>query len=183
MRNIKFKKPSKLTYLIRIIWYTITLLGPIHLLKLYAYYVINYIYGYKHAQIGKNTNVHPTVIIREPHNVVIGYNCYFNHNTILHGGKKNAKLTIGNYVQTGPNVAIYAYNHEFSNKHIPIIDQGYYESDVNIEDDVWIGANSVVLSGVCIGKGAVIGAGSVVTKDIPPYSICAGTPAKVIKNR
>lgn len=114
---------------------------------------------------------------------MIGNNCYFNHNTILNGGKKAAKLIIGDYVQTGPNVAIYVANHGHLNNGIPIKDQGYNEKDIIIEDDVWIGANSVILSGVKIGKGAIIGAGSVVSKDVDSYSIYAGTPAKFIKMR
>ncbi len=182
-QQVEFKKASKITFLKRIVWYTIKFSGIVYLMKLYSYWIINHLYGKKHATIGKNTNIHPTVIIREPENIIIGNNCYFNHNTILHGGKKNAKLIIGNYVQTGPNVAIYVSNHGHLNNGIPIINQGYYEKDIIIEDDVWIGANSVIVSGVRIGKGAIIGAGSVVTRDVQPFSICAGTPAKYIKQR
>ena len=69
------------------------------------------------------------------------------------------------------------------NSGVPIKEQGYREADIIIEDDVWIGANSVITSGVHVGKGAIIGAGSVVTKNIPSYAIAAGTPAKVIKQR
>lgn len=86
-------------------------------------------------------------------------------------------------MQTGPNVAFYVSNHNTVNSGIPMKEQGYHEADIIIEDDVWIGANSVITSGVHIGRGAVIGAGSVVTKSIPPYTIAAGTPAKVIKIR
>ena len=182
-KQVEFKKTSNLRFILRILWYTISLIGLFYLIRLYAYFIINYVYGRRNATIGVCSNVHPSVIIREPYNVTIGKNCYFNHNTILHGGKKNAKLVIGNYVQTGPNVAIYVSNHGHVNNGIPIINQGYYEKDIIIEDDVWIGANSVILSGVRIGKGAIIGAGSVVTKDIPPFCICGGTPAKFIKQR
>ena len=92
-------------------------------------------------------------------------------------------MKIGNYVQTGPNVAFYVANHNIINVGIPIKEQGYREADIIIEDDVWIGANSVITSGVHIGKGAVIGAGSVVTQDIPAFVIAVGTPAHVIKSR
>ncbi len=165
------------------IWYTINLKAPINLIKLYIYYIINFLYGKAHANIGEHTNIHPTVILREPHNIIIGNNCYFNHNTILNGGRGKAKLRIGNYVQTGPNVAFYVSNHNYNSRMAPIKMQGYTEQDIVVEDDVWIGANSVITSGVHIGRGAIIGAGSVVTKDIQPYTIAAGTPAKPIKIR
>lgn len=183
MEEVEFKKASRFTFVRRIIWYTINCSALLYLIKLYSYWIINHLYGKKRAKVGKNTNIHPTVIIREPENVVIGDNCYFNHNTILNGGKKSAKLVIGDYVQTGPNVSVYVANHGHLNNGIPIKNQGYNEKDIIIEDDVWIGANSVILSGVKIGKGAIIGAGSVVSKDVAPYSIYAGTPAKFIKHR
>ena len=62
--------------------------------------------------------------------------------------------------------------------------QGYKEyPPVRIEDDVWIGARAIILAGITIGKGAIIGAGAVVTKDVSPYAICVGNPARVIKYR
>ena len=65
----------------------------------------------------------------------------------------------------------------------PIMKQGVKREFVKIEDDCWIAANTVILAGVTIGKGSVIAAGSVVNKDVPPYSVVAGVPAKVIKSR
>ena len=183
MKHVESKKISKGSYIKHVLWYTVSLQGLIYLLKLYGYFIINNLHGRKIAQIGRNTKIHPTVIIRGAINVVIGSGCYFNHNTILNGGKENAKLIIGNNVQTGPNVAFYAYNHAFNNRNLLIEQQGYYEADIVIEDDVWIGANSVILAGVHIGRGVVVGAGSVVTKDLPPYSVCAGSPARVLKER
>ncbi len=62
-------------------------------------------------------------------------------------------------------------------------DQGGTRSSIKIEDDVWLGVNSTVLAGVTIGKGSIVAAGAVVTKDVPPYAIVAGVPAKVISTR
>lgn len=91
---------------------------------------------------------------------------------------------IGKYVMMGPNCMIYTRNHEFKKKDVPMLFQGYQESKkVIIEDDVWIGGRVIILPGVKVGKGAIIGAGSVVTKDVDPYSIVAGNPAKKIKER
>jgi len=92
-------------------------------------------------------------------------------------------IEIGDNVMMSPRVSIYSENHNFSDTDIPMIEQGVTRSFVKIEDDCWIAANSVILAGVTVGKGSVVAAGSVVTKDVPPYSIVAGNPAKIIKSR
>jgi acetyltransferase-like isoleucine patch superfamily enzyme len=104
------------------------------------------------------------------------------------------KIIIGSFCSIGPNVILQEYNHNYNrptsygiNGHI-IKDKRYThetisKGDIIIEDDCWLGANVVVLSGVRIGRGAIIGAGSVVTRDIAPYTIVGGNPAKKIKDR
>lgn len=93
-------------------------------------------------------------------------------------------LEIGNNVMMGPDVIIYTKNHEFKRVDIPMIKQGATNSKkVVIEDDVWIGARVIILPGVTIGYGSVIGAGSVVTKDIEQYAVVGGVPAKKLKLR
>jgi acetyltransferase-like isoleucine patch superfamily enzyme len=82
-----------------------------------------------------------------------------------------------------PRVSIYAENHNFQNPDVIMKDQGVTRQKVTIEDDCWIASNSIILAGVTVGKGSVIGAGSVVTKDVPAFSIVAGNPAKIIKSR
>ncbi|MBD3652396.1 MAG: CatB-related O-acetyltransferase [Kangiella sp.] len=94
------------------------------------------------------------------------------------------KVIIGNYVMFGPKVSIVGGDHEFTIPGVPIIFSGRPElGQTIIEDDVWIGFGAVIMAGVTIGRGAVIAASSVVTKDVPPYSICAGIPARVLKFR
>lgn len=88
---------------------------------------------------------------------------------------------IGNHVNLAQNITVTGLNHNFENVDIPIDEQGVDTIPVTIEDDVWIGANAVILPGVTIGKHSVVAAGSIVSRSIPPYSVCAGTPAKVIK--
>jgi acetyltransferase-like isoleucine patch superfamily enzyme len=90
-------------------------------------------------------------------------------------------VNIGNHVNLAQNITVTALNHNYEDISKPIDTQGISTKQVTIEDDVWIGANSVVLPGVTIGKHAIIGAGSIVSRDIPPYSVCVGSPAKVIK--
>ena len=93
------------------------------------------------------------------------------------------KIEIGNNVLIGPRVNFHAENHIFSELSIPIKEQGESRKGIVVEDDVWIGAGSIILDGVIIGQGAVIAAGSVVNKDVEPYAIVGGVPAKMIKKR
>ena len=145
--------------------------------------MVNNVVGRRKAKIGKTSKVHPTVILRQGERIEIGEGCLINHNNVLQAGKEFAKIKIGNYVHTGANVMIFAFNHSIDETDVPSILQDYYDADVEIEDDVWIGAGSVILSGVTIGKGSVIAAGSVINKSVPPYSIVGGIPGKVIRTR
>lgn len=88
---------------------------------------------------------------------------------------------IGNHVNLAQNVTVTGLNHNFENAEIPIDQQGVSTNKVTIEDDVWVGANAVILPGVTLGKHCVVAAGSVVSRSIPSYTVCAGSPAKVIK--
>lgn len=92
-------------------------------------------------------------------------------------------IEIGDNVMISPRVSIYAENHVFSRTDITIKAQGVDKLFVKIEDDCWIAANSIILAGVTIGRGSVVAAGSVVTGDVPPYSVVAGVPAVIIKQR
>ena len=95
----------------------------------------------------------------------------------------SGKITIGNNVMLAPRVSIYAENHVFDHPELLIRDQGVEKKEVIIEDDCWIAANSIILAGVTIGQGSVVAAGSVVTENVPAYSVVAGVPAKFIKSR
>ena len=149
----------------------------------FAYQLINQVRGLRLAKIGKS-NIHPTVIIREGEYVTIGDHCLINHNNVIQAGKsKNGSITIGNYVHTGANVVMLGFNHGFYTRDIPIKKQDYMDAPIVINDDVWIGAGSIILAGVTIGKGAIIAAGAVVNRDVPEYSIVGGVPAKVLKYR
>lgn len=98
--------------------------------------------------------------------------------------KVRGPLVIGRDVMMGPNCVIITSNHRSSDTSVHMIEQGYEEpKQVTISDDCWIGINVVIVPGVTIGEGSIIGAGAVVTKDVPPYSIVGGVPAKVIKSR
>ena len=89
--------------------------------------------------------------------------------------------TIGHHVNLAQNVTVTGLNHNYQNADKRIDEQGVSTRPVTIEDDVWVGANAVILPGVTLGKHSVVAAGSVVSRSVPPYSVCAGSPAKVIK--
>ena len=100
-----------------------------------------------------------------------------------HVSADNGAISIGCCTAIGPGVVIRAANHSFSKRDLPIMDQGHTRGTIVIEDDVWIGANCVLTANIHIGKGAIVGAGAVVTHDVPAYTIVGGGPAKVIGHR
>lgn len=114
--------------------------------------------------------------------LTLGRNCYLNKNVRL-GSGGNAPFTMGDNVMVGPNVVMDTSRHNTDRTDIPMKRQGLSYAPIVIEDDVWIGANVVVTSGVTIGRGSIVGAGAVVTRDVPPYAIVGGVPAKVIGQR
>ena len=98
------------------------------------------------------------------------------HNTII------GPVEIGSHVNLAQGITVTALNHNFDDTEKRIDEQGVSTNPVTIKDDVWVGANAVILPGVTIGNHCVVAAGAVVTKDVPPHSLVAGVPAKVIKN-
>lgn len=112
--------------------------------------------------------------------IEIGNFCSFNPNCVIYG---HGGLKIGDYVRIATGTIIIPANHTFIKRRIPICKQPISKKGICIGDDVWIGANCVVLDGVEIGRGSIIGAGSIISKSIPEYSVAVGNPAKVIKKR
>ena len=92
-------------------------------------------------------------------------------------------ITIGNDVMISPRVSLYAENHNFADPARPMRDQGITRAPIIVEDDCWIASGAIILAGVTIGRGSVVAAGSVVTHDVPPYSVAAGAPARVLRSR
>jgi acetyltransferase-like isoleucine patch superfamily enzyme len=114
--------------------------------------------------------------------ISMGHHCYINPNCVLYSGNG---IAMGNYVLLAPGVMLLPTNHASSRRDIPIRLQGFLPSKngIVIEDDVWIGANSVVLDGAHIGKGAIIVAGSLIVGSVPQYEVWGGVPAKKIRDR
>ena len=138
-------------------------------------------YNYLLGHCGRNLRVSLGVHIRNPSLVSIGNDCYLGSDVQIYAW--NEKVTIGSNVLIAGGAKLISRNHAFENTDAPISSQGYKNEPIVIEDDVWIGFNGVVLAGVTIGKGSIIGANSVVTKDVEPYSIMGGVPARMIRKR
>ena len=152
---------------------------------------------YQHR--GKHSKIHRSVRMDTPpyrqfslgdYSVVESYSCINNavgdviigdhtrvglHNTVI------GPVTIGNHVNLAQGITVTALNHNFPDAEKRIDEQGVSTAPVTIKDDIWIGANATILPGVSIGQHSVVAAGAVVTKDVPPHSLVAGVPAKVIK--
>lgn len=127
--------------------------------------------------IGINVNIERGASFSKK--VSIGDNSGIGINAYIQG-----ECYIGKNVMMGPSCTIYTINHEFSDIEIPMCEQGIQkEKPVYIGDDVWIGSNVIILPGVIIEKHSIIGAGAVVTKNVPEKAIVAGNPARIIRYR
>lgn len=131
--------------------------------------------------IGDSTVIHDFCVLRTFRGFIrLGRECSLNPYCVIHG---DGGVTIGDFVRIAAHTTIVAAEHEFGRLDIPITLQGSTSHGVVIEDDVWVGANAVITDGVRIGSGSIVGAGAVVTKDVEPYTIVAGVPARLLRRR
>lgn len=152
--------------------------------------------------IGDDCVFEPGVLVWHPENITLGRNVYVGHGAMLKGYYRNEMhigdrtwigqmcffhaaggLTIGARVGIGPGVKIITSVHAEAGRAVPVLFSPIEMAPVVIEDDADIGVNAVILPGVTVGRGAVVGAGSVVNRDVPPYAVVAGVPAKVLRFR
>lgn len=155
-----------------------------NLFKLPRYKFLNYIkktfLTIIGSEIGSNPIFYPGVWIMPPNNLIVGDNVDFAKDVQITTG---GTVVIGDRVLIGYGTKILSSNHMIPEEKQRIFDAGHTHSKIKIEDDVWIGANCIILPGVTLGEGSVIAAGSVVTKNVPCFSIVGGVPAKLIKVR
>ena len=155
--------------------------------KLYSLYLRRF--KFRNYTLGKAFHAGPRVSLWAPDTIIIGDYCYLGR-----GSQIECNVKIGDYVFTGNNVAFVGrYDHHYTEIGKPILlSPRIKDADYNwkgkgeftiVEDDVWIGYGSIILSGVKIAQGSIIAAGSVVTKDVEAYSIYGGVPAKKLKDR
>ena len=137
-------------------------------------------YRYRKVDIGDNSRINLGVQISNPQNMKIGDNTYIN------GGvfsiSENSKICIGNDCLISYNVHFRTVSHYYENKNELIRNQGEFEKDIIIEDDVWVGYGAQIMPGVTVHRGAVIGAGAVVTRDVLPYTVVGGGASQSYQN-
>jgi maltose O-acetyltransferase len=131
-------------------------------------------------EVGKNVFIDGGVYIRYPRKVVVGSNVSINKDCQIFPSFRDKKgvIQIGSNIRIGPCVKIFAAGHDISDLYLrdsagPVV----------VNDNVWIGGGSIILQDVIVGEGAVVAAGSVVTKDVEPYTVVGGVPARFIKKR
>ena len=132
---------------------------------------------------GANVNIEKWAFFGLGRDIEIGTNSGIGIRAYIGGIDGRGELIIGQNVMMAPEVAILTLEHKHNRIDVPMLVQGVSTSRVTIEDDVWIGIRAIILPGVRIGKGSIVGAGAVVTQDVPPYSIVGGVPAKVVSAR
>lgn len=143
-------------------------------------FIVRYpLYKLMFKQLGNNVHIDFKTYFRYPKKISIGSDVSVNRGCQFFAGYySGAEIIIKNNIALGPNVIFYAAGHDVEK--VGLDDVG---ATITVESNSWIGGNSVILQGVTVGEGAVVAAGSVVSKDVPPYSVVGGVPAKVIKKR
>lgn len=146
-------------------------------------YLFNrFLLGIIGVKIGKNLKTFSITTLENPTGISIGNNVWIGKNVALYGCNG---IIIGDDVVIAKDVSLISGNHEYSNKTVKINKQGMQmnKPPIIIGNDVWIGEKAIILKTVNIGEGCVVGAGAVVTKDTPAFSVVAGNPAVIIKKR
>ncbi len=153
-------------------------------------------------ELGADCVFEPGVLVFHPENIVLGRNVYVGHQSILKGYYKNEMrigaetwigqqcffhsaggLTIGSRVGIAPAVKILTSQHAEAGRETAVLFSPVTTAPVVVEDDADIGLGAILLPGVTVGRGAIVGAGSVVTRDVPPFAVVAGAPARLLRYR
>ncbi|MDT3443501.1 MULTISPECIES: DapH/DapD/GlmU-related protein [unclassified Pseudofrankia] len=153
-----------------------------HLFRLVHFYGYSHVLPRARVTMGQGVRMAPNVSIRNGERITIGAGAHIGERCYLWAGDDLGQIDIGEKALFGPEVFITASNYMIK-PGTPVMDQPKIEKDVRIGRDVWLGARTVVLAGVTVGDGCIIAAGAVITRSVPPNSIVAGVPARVIGMR
>lgn len=145
------------------------------------YYKCISIYNTKQVNYAEGSRLTSKVYLKYPENITIGKNTYVNGGII--SASPNANIIIGNNCLISYDVNIRTETHNYLSKNELILEQGSSEDSIIIGNDIWIGHGAQIMAGVHISDGAVIGAGAIVTNNVPPNAVVVGVPARIIKYR
>ena len=148
----------------------------------FAYFLHEQVIWRKKIHHKKDYRIHARASLRNAQNIYLGENVRITMDCCI-WAEQHSKIVFGDNVLVGPGVKMFCGNHGTALCNIPMVYQDRREKDIVIGNDGWIGANSILVSGVKINNGAIVAAGSVVTKEVPENAIVAGIPAKVVKYR
>lgn len=139
--------------------------------------------GFENIEVGRDVTIgNYATLTANGGRIRIGDNVHINRSNLINA-VPNGDVLIGSDILFAPNVLLNASTHNYTSTEIPVIRQGTRGADIVLEDDIWFGANVVVLPGVRIHAHSILAAGAVVTKDVPPYVVVGGVPARIIKRR
>lgn len=148
-------------------------------------WLLSYLFKFRFKRAGKNLRFSPIGSRFSFKTIEIGNGVFIGPDASF--SNQCGNIVIGDYVMFGPRVMIFGGNHEIKKIGVPMArikkGQNYTDPDVVIENDSWVGAGTIILPGVTVGEGAIVGAGAIVTKDVEPYAIVAGNPARFISYR
>ena len=154
----------------------------LHLLKMVNYYNYTHVVPRRKIRCGPGASISPDVSFANPERIEIGRNVSIGSRCHIWAGPSRGRIIIGDDCLFGPEVMLTSANYRF-NDGSPVTKQPMDEKDIVIGRDVWLGTRTIVLPGVTIGDGAIVGAGAVVTRSVPPGAIVVGQPARVVGQR
>ncbi len=186
MENKAYREEARNRIELKDVWEVIRYFFTFTLVKTvvykFGYFIHDHVAPRAQLTVKGNPRIHSTASLRCGYNLYLGLNSRISQYCCV-WASENSKIILGDNVLMGPGVKIFSSNYTTTDIDVPMIFQPFVEKDIVIGNDVWLGSNSVIVAGVKIGNGSIIAAGSVVTKDIPEYTIAGGIPAKPIKSR
>ena len=155
----------------------------LHVVRILHFYGYSHVAPRRRMQCGERVGIAPNVSLRNGERISIGSRSHIGERCSLWAGDHHGRITIDEDALFAPDVFVTASNYAFSDRARPVFDQPKVERDVHIGARTWLGRGVTVLPGVTIGEGAIVAAGAVVSRDVEPWTIVAGVPAREIGRR
>jgi len=175
-------RKSRMERLFRLVLATLDPRAWAHFVKVMNFYNYTHVQELRKATVSRSANIAPNAGFANAQNIVIEDNVTVGAYCQIWAGPETAKVTIGKDALFAPDVMVTATTYRF-NEGAPVTDQAMDEADISVGADCWIGRGATILAGTTLGEGCIVGAHSVVRGTFEPYSILAGTPARVVGKR